>query len=46
MGIFTALVKKESLHIVRDPRTLVITLMMPLVLLLLFGFAISWRSGV
>lgn len=41
MGIFTALVKKESLHIVRDPRTLVITLMMPLVLLLLFGFAIS-----
>lgn len=29
------------LHIVRDRRTMVITLVMPLVLLLLFGFAIS-----
>lgn len=35
------LVKKETLHVVRDIRTLVITLVMPLVLLLLFGFAIS-----
>lgn len=41
MGIFRSLVKKEALHIVRDKRTMVIALMMPLVLLLLFGFAIS-----
>lgn len=40
-GIFQSLVKKEALHIVRDRRTLTITLLMPLVLLLLFGFAIS-----
>ncbi|MDE6371008.1 MAG: ABC transporter permease [Duncaniella sp.] len=41
MSIFRSLVKKETLHIVRDTRTMVITLLMPLVLLLLFGFAIS-----
>lgn len=41
MGIFKSLVYKESLHIIRDRRTMVITLLMPLVLLLLFGFAIS-----
>ncbi len=41
MAIFQSLVKKEALHIVRDIRTMVITLLMPLVLLLLFGFAIS-----
>lgn len=41
MAIFKALVKKETLHITRDSRTMIITLLMPLVLLLLFGFAIS-----
>lgn len=41
MAIFQSLVKKEALHVVRDTRTMVITLVMPLVLLLLFGFAIS-----
>lgn len=41
MTTFQSLVKKECLHIVRDSRTMVITLVMPLVLLLLFGFAIS-----
>lgn len=41
MSIFKSLVKKEALHIIRDRRTMVITLVMPLVLLLLFGFAIS-----
>lgn len=41
MAIFQSLVKKETLHIVRDNRTMLITLLMPLVLLLLFGFAIS-----
>ena len=41
MGIFRSLVVKETLHVVRDKRTVLITLMMPLVLLILFGFAIS-----
>ena len=41
MSIFTSLVKKETLHIVRDFRTLTIVLIMPVILLLLFGFAIS-----
>lgn len=41
MSIFRSLVKKETLHIVRDSRTMLITIFMPLVLLLLFGFAIS-----
>lgn len=41
MSILRALIKKEALHIVRDRRTMIITLLMPLVLLLLFGFAIS-----
>ncbi|MDE7397051.1 MAG: ABC transporter permease [Muribaculum sp.] len=41
MGIFQSLIKKETIHIVRDRRTMVVTLVMPLVLLLLFGFAIS-----
>ncbi len=39
--IFKSMIVKESLHIVRDRRTMLITLLMPLVLLLLFGFAIS-----
>lgn len=41
MAVFPALVKKEALHILRDTRTMLITLLMPLILLLLFGFAIS-----
>lgn len=41
MAIFQSLVKKEFLHIIRDKRTVTITLLMPVVLLLLFGFAIS-----
>ncbi|MDE6395461.1 MAG: ABC transporter permease, partial [Duncaniella sp.] len=41
MPILQSLIKKEAIHIVRDTRTMVITLLMPLVLLLLFGFAIS-----
>ena len=41
MGILQSLVRKEALHIVRDTRTMLITLFMPLALLLLFGFAIS-----
>lgn len=34
-------VHKETLHIVRDVRTMMIVLLMPVVLMLLFGFAIS-----
>lgn len=41
MAILGALIKKESMHIVRDTRTMIITIFMPIVLLLLFGFAIS-----
>ena len=41
MGIFRSLVVKETLHVARDKRTVLITLLMPLVLLVLFGFAIS-----
>lgn len=41
MSILVSLIKKETWHIVRDKRTMLITLLMPLVLLLLFGFAIS-----
>lgn len=41
MTILRSLIRKEALHIVRDRRTMVITLVMPVVLLLLFGFAIS-----
>ena len=41
MGIFRSLVVKETLHVIRDKRTVLITLFMPLVLLVLFGFAIS-----
>ncbi|WP_295937330.1 ABC transporter permease [uncultured Alistipes sp.] len=40
-GGFLSFVKKESLHILRDPRTMLITLLMPVVQILLFGFAIS-----
>jgi len=36
-----AIARKEVLHIVRDPRSLTSALMQPLVMLLLFGFALS-----
>ena len=41
MAILGSMVRKESLQIWRDKRTLLIVLVMPLVLMLLFGFAIS-----
>lgn len=41
MSILASMIKKETLHIVRDARTMMIVLIMPVVLLLLFGFAIS-----
>ena len=41
MNGFLHFVRKETLHILRDVRTLLIVLLMPVTLLLLFGFAIS-----
>lgn len=41
MSTFGSIVRKEFLKLLRDPRTLLIVLVMPIVLLLLFGFAIS-----
>lgn len=38
---FLAFVRKEVLHILRDPRTMLIALLIPIVQMLLFGFAIS-----
>ena len=41
MPILQSIIKKEALHVFRDRRTMLITLLMPVLLLLLFGFAIS-----
>lgn len=41
MMVFLSMIKKEALHLVRDFRTMTVVLVMPLALLLLFGFAIS-----
>ncbi len=41
MGGFLSFVRKETLHIIRDPRTMLVVLLMPIVQMLLFGFAIS-----
>ena len=41
MNGFLHFVKKETLHILRDRRTMLVVLLMPVVQILLFGFAIS-----
>lgn len=41
MREFGAFVKKEFYHILRDRRTMLIVLVMPVVLIVLFGFALS-----
>jgi ABC-2 type transport system permease protein len=41
MKQFTAFVKKEFYHILRDKRTILILLVMPIVQIMLFGFAIT-----
>ena len=39
--MLAAFVKKETLHILRDKRTILIVLLIPIILLVLFGFALS-----
>ncbi|MCB9284451.1 MAG: ABC transporter permease [Lewinellaceae bacterium] len=41
MKTFWAFVKKETIHILRDPRTLIILIGMPIAQVVLFGFAIT-----
>jgi ABC-2 type transport system permease protein len=41
MNRFTGFIKKEFFHILRDPRTLIIVLGIPIAQLLLFGFVIN-----
>ena len=38
---FFSFVRKETLHILRDRRTMLIVLLMPVVQVLLFGFAMN-----
>lgn len=45
MNQFSAFVRKEFYHILRDRRTLVILLGMPVVQILIFGFALSNEVG-
>jgi ABC-2 type transport system permease protein len=40
-GNFLSFVKKESLHILRDKRTMLLVMLIPIMLMTLFGFAIS-----
>lgn len=41
MKQFTSFVKKEFLHVLRDPRTLLVLFGMPVAQILIFGFALS-----
>ena len=41
LRIFLAFVKKESFHILRDTRTLVILFGMPIALVLIFGYTVT-----
>ena len=41
MKQFFAFVKKEIYHILRDPKTLLVVLGMPIIQILVFGFALS-----
>ena len=38
---FIPFIKKESLHILRDVRTMMLVLLIPVALMIIFGFAIS-----
>ncbi len=37
-----AIIQKEFLHIIRDPRSLVIVFLMPIIMVLLYGYAITF----
>lgn len=41
MSVLYSMIKKEALHLVRDYRTMLVAVVIPVILLLLFGFAIS-----
>lgn len=41
MKRFLSFVRKEAIHIIRDRRTLIIAILIPIVQLILFGFALS-----
>lgn len=41
MKQFLSFVRKEFYHIFRDKRTMLILLVMPIVMIILFGFAIT-----
>ena len=42
---FLSFLRKEFYHIFRDKRTMLILLVMPIVLMILFGFAIDGGQG-
>ena len=41
MSAFAGLLRKEGLHILRDRRTLLVVIFMPILQVVLFGYAIS-----
>jgi ABC-2 type transport system permease protein len=41
-GRLTAVARKELLHLRRDPRSLILAFLLPVLLTVLFGYAISW----
>ena len=41
MNLFKELIKKEFYHIIRDPRTLLIIFILPIIQILLFGYVIT-----
>ena len=45
MKQFISFVRKEFYHIFRDARTTMILLLMPVILIILFGYAISTKAG-
>ena len=44
-GIVFALIKKEMFQIVRDPSSILIAFILPVILLFLFGFGINFDTN-